>query len=102
MRTLFVIISIFTLASCKKEPAAPLPIANFFVENAFCTSPCYVKFYDQSYNAVEWKWYFGNSLTSHKENDSTLFHTPGFYDVSLSVKNADGVRDSVSKQIQVY
>ncbi len=102
MRNIIVIISVFVIGSCKKEPAAPLPVANFYVDNAFCTAPCQVKFFDQSYSAVGWKWYFGNSLTSHKENDSSLYHTAGFYDVSLAVWNADGVRDSITKQIQLY
>ncbi|MEO9545897.1 MAG: PKD domain-containing protein [Crocinitomicaceae bacterium] len=91
-----------TLSACKKEPAAPLPVGNFFVDNANCTTPCFVHCYDQSYNAVAWKWNFGNSLTSDKQQDSIQYHTPGFYTISLTVWNSDNVSDSLSKTIQVY
>ncbi|MCB9222996.1 MAG: PKD domain-containing protein [Crocinitomicaceae bacterium] len=90
------------VCSCKQEVPAPEPIANFYVDNAECLSSCYVKFYDQSYHAVKWKWEFGNSLTSEKQNDSCQYHDPGFYDVTLHVWNEDDVEDKITKQITVY
>lgn len=103
MRSLcYVFLLVGCCFSCKKETPAPLPIANFFVDNAGCTSSCFVKVYDQSYNAVKWKWYFDNTLTSEKQNDSMQYHVPGNYDISLVVWNEDNVSDSVSKQITVY
>lgn len=94
------LISIFT--ACKKEPAAPMPVVNFFVDNASCTSPCFVYCFDQSYNAIAYKWNFGNSLTSDKKNDSIQYINPGFYTISLTVWNSDNVSDSLSKTIQVF
>lgn len=90
------------MAGCNEEPPAPLPTANFYAENAECLSSCYVKFYSQSINAVKWKWEFGNSLTSDNEDDSCQYHDPGFYDVTLTVWNADDVEDKITKQITVY
>lgn len=88
--------------SCKKEEPAPLPFADFFVENSACTSPCWVKFYDQSLNAVEWEWNFGNNFYSSSQNDSNYYTEFGIYKVRLKVKNADGVLDSVTKDVLVY
>ena len=88
--------------SCKKEDPAPLPFADFQVENSGAHSPCWLYFYDNSQNAVEWEWYFGNGFNSTTQNDSSYYTAFGFYDVTLRVKNIDGVADSVTKQVMVY
>lgn len=98
---LFVLIGALQV-SCKKDPPAPLPFADFFVSNNGCISPCYVYFYDQSLNAVSWHYNFDNNYSSTNADDSALFFNPGIYDVRLTVKNADNVPDSVTKQITVY
>jgi PKD repeat protein len=90
------------LFSCDKEPAAPLPNANFFIDNAACASPCYVKFYDQSYSAETWLWDFGNGFTSNKQHDSIQYFSPGLYNVTLSVWNTDNKKDEITKQLTVY
>lgn len=97
----FVLIFILTFA-CKKETPAPLPFADFHASNGGCVSPCWVYFYDNSLNAVEWEWNFGNNYNSTTQNDSMLYQTTGLYDVSLRVKNADGVADSVTKEVLIY
>lgn len=96
------ILILLSLLACKKEAPAPLPIANFFVDNSGCTSSCYVKVYDQSYNAQQWEWDFGNGITSQKQHDSVAYHTPGFYNIKLRVWNSDNVEDEIIKQIVVY
>jgi PKD repeat protein len=90
------------LLGCESEPPAPLPTANFYVDNAGCLTSCYVYFYDQSINAVRWEWSFGNTLSSDQPDDSTQYHNPGFYDVTLKVWNADNVEDKITKQVTVY
>lgn len=102
MRTLLFISILSILASCKKDPPAPIPIANFFVDNAGCPSDCYVKFYDQSYSAVKWDWDFDNGDISEFQHDSTYYLEPGYYDVTLTVWNADNVQDKITKEITVY
>ena len=96
------ILVIAGLSSCKKEPPAPLPTANFFVSNNGCFSPCYLYFYDQSKNAVKWKWDFDNATYSNNPDDSSLYFNTGYYDVTLFVWNADDVKDSVIKTVLVY
>ena len=100
MRLAVLIGFFFVLSACKKEPSAPLPVANFFVDNAYCTTPCFVHCYDQSYNAVSWKWYFGNTLTSDQQNDSIQYHALGFYTISFTVNDSDNVTDSAVTPIQ--
>ncbi|UKN01703.1 PKD domain-containing protein [Paracrocinitomix mangrovi] len=95
------ILLILLAFSCKEDPPAPLPTANFYVDNNGCTSGCWVYFYNQSYSAVAWDWNFGNGITSDLENDSIHYQNPGFYDVTLKVWNADGVEDQITKQIQI-
>jgi len=100
----FIFILFYTtlLFSCKKDPPAPLAIADFYVENSACISDCYVKVYDQSYNSVRWQWDFGNGSNSSSENDSSLFVDPGFYDIKLTVWNEDDVSDEIIKTITIY
>lgn len=96
------LILVLLTCSCKKEPEAPLPVANYYVDNAGCSSPCYVKFYDQSYSAMSWHWDFDNGITSTYENDSTVYNTAGFYNVTLTIWNADNVEDKLTKQVTVW
>ena len=91
-----------TLSACKKDPPAPLPLADFFVENSGCTASCKLYFYDQSDNAVKWNWKFGNGVTSNNANDSTTYHISGTYEVWLYVWNKDDVIDSVRKNITIH
>jgi PKD repeat protein len=99
---IFILFSVGLLSSCEKDPPAPLAIADFFVENSACISDCYVKVYDQSYNAERWSWDFGNGSNSSSKNDSTLFVDPGFYDIKLTVWNEDDVSDEIIKTITIY
>ncbi|MBI3133150.1 MAG: PKD domain-containing protein [Bacteroidetes bacterium] len=98
---LLLLIAVVTF-SCKKEDPAPLPFADFQSDNNGCISPCWMHFYDNSQNAVEWEWYFGNGFNSTTQNDSAYYTSFGFYDVTLWVKNSDGVADSVTKEVMVY
>ena len=95
------ILFLLILLSCKKDPPAPLPNANFYVDNSGCSSSCYVKFFDQSYSAESWHWDFGNGITSTNQNDSILFNAPGFYNITLTIWNKDNVEDEIIKQISI-
>lgn len=88
--------------SCKKEEPAPLPFADFLVENNASAAPSWLYFYDNSVNAVEWEWDFGNNFYSTSQNDSMLYSNQGNYYVKLIVRNTDGVEDSVTKLVYVY
>ncbi len=87
--------------SCKKDPPAPLPTADFYVNNNGCLAPCSLYFFDQSANAATLNWTFGNGLTSTQAVDTVLYDTSGAYEVWLYVANADAKRDSVRKFVTV-
>lgn len=50
---------------------------------------------------VQWFWNFGNGNTSDKSHATTVFETPGLYDVQLVVTSANGCIDSLTRQITV-
>ena len=90
-----------SLSACKDAPA-PLATANFYVDGDECVSPCTVHFYDQSMNAVKWRWEFGNGTSSPNQDDSTTYTDNNIYTVKLTVWNSDDVPDSVSKTVTIY
>lgn len=90
------------ILSCKKEESAPLPIANFYAEVKNCINDtCVVYFYDNSTNNIDWSWDFGNGKQSTQANDSTIYYQLGNYEVTLKVKNIDGVVSSKVKTVQI-
>ncbi|WP_084274490.1 PKD domain-containing protein [Crocinitomix catalasitica] len=95
--TLFVI----TFVACKKDIPAPLANADFYVENNNCNAPCTLYFYNQSAHAIKWRWDFGNSKQSSKENPSINYASGGLFDVELVVWNSDDISDTIVKSIKV-
>ncbi|MCC7453348.1 MAG: PKD domain-containing protein [Crocinitomix sp.] len=93
--------SLFCLTRCKKEEALPLATADFFVENNGAVAPCQLYFYSNSINEVDWSWRFGNGDFSSNMSDSSVYDTSGVYEVSLTVSNADGIKDSIKKTISI-
>jgi endoglucanase len=91
--------SIIFLTGCKKEEALPLATADFFVENNGAVAPCQLHFYSNSINEVDWSWRFGNGDFSSSISDSSVYDTSGVYEVSLTVSNADGIKDSIKKTV---
>ena len=80
-----------------------LPIAAF---SAYPTSgkvPLTVSFNDKSTGSPNsWTWRFGDGKTSKNKNSVHKYTKGGRYNVSLKVKNADGINDkTVSKYITV-
>lgn len=94
-----IIALLFTMMACNKPAPAPLPKANFFVENNNCISICSLYFYDQSENAVKWRWNFGNGEKSTNPDDTAIYTIPDTYEVWLHVWNEDDVKDSVRKTV---
>ncbi len=74
----------------------PKPIANFIAINKVGNYPLKVSFTDQSTDAVEWEWDFGDGSTSIYPNPSHTYVAAGNYTVSLTVSNRNG-NDSTSK-----
>lgn len=76
--------------------ALPKPIANFTAINKVGNYPLKVSFTDQSTDAAEWKWDFGDGSTSIDPNPEHTYVVAGNYTVSLNVSNING-NDSTSK-----
>ena len=55
-----------------------------------CSYPFNVEFSDETFNAVNWNWDFGNGTTSILQNPPASFLYYGSYDISLIVTNIKG------------
>jgi len=94
---LLVLISISMLIIGGSDDAdSQLPVANFS-SNAAGLS---VKFTDQSENAAERKWDFGDGSGSDEQNPAHIYSAAGNYTVSLTVSNKKGM-DSISFALNV-
>ena len=60
-----------------------------------------IKFYNESSDAKDYYWDFGNGLCSEEENPTMKFKPPGEYIVTLTVENGSHT-DSTSKTILIY
>ena len=75
------------------------PIANYQAEPLSGTAPLTVQFTDQSTgNPDSYYWDFGDGNTSTEINPENTYSTDGYYDVSLTVTNADGTDTNVKNQ----
>lgn len=55
-----------------------------------------------SLSIVDWQWSFGDfSLPSNKQNPKHKYNTPGSYSVVLTVENAIGCVDNISKTVNI-
>ncbi|CAB3289489.1 PKD domain containing protein [Methanocaldococcus lauensis] len=52
-------------------------------------------------NIVKWYWDFGDGTTSNKQNPIHKYIKGGIYEVTLTVTNSYGVKDTISKRIFV-
>jgi PKD repeat protein len=83
------------------NPIVPIfPSANFSNNVTSGYAPLYVQFTDQSGNATNWSWNFGDGATSTQQNPVHIFTTAGTCTVSLTASNLNGT-DSASAQIIV-
>ncbi len=75
------------------------PTCDFVASNTAPTAGSTVNFTDLSTQMpTSWNWYFpgGTPSTSNQQNPSVVYSTPGTYEVSLTVANAEG-SDSETK-----
>ncbi|QHT69893.1 S8 family serine peptidase [Rhodocytophaga rosea] len=56
---------------------------------------------DKSQHAVKWQWDFGNGTTSRQQNPGYTYTIPGEYTIMLEVENANGCKDSFTRDIVV-
>lgn len=67
-----------------------MPIADFEVVNGGCIASCTVSFNDQSSNATQYMWTFGDGSTSTEQNPSHTYTQAGHYEVILTVMDDQG------------
>lgn len=74
-------------------------LINGTLDSIFCANT--LNFQDNSTQANQYNWNFGNGMTAQEQNPSMLL-TPGEYDVQLAVANSDiGCTDTLSKSISI-
>ncbi|MEM8887121.1 MAG: PKD domain-containing protein, partial [Bacteroidota bacterium] len=76
----------------------PAPSAAFSATNNIgCEIPLTVNFTDNSSaDVIAWSWDLGNGVISPSQNPITTYSTPGFYDISLTVTNANGCQSTAT------
>jgi len=72
------------------------PTADFSVSDPQGCAPTVITFQDLSVGAVSWEWEFGVS-TSTLQTPTVLYSSPGTYDVTLIVTDAQGARDTLTR-----
>jgi gliding motility-associated-like protein len=76
----------------------PAPVADFTSTNVTgCQIPFVAGFSDNSTNAVSWLWTFGNNTSSGQQNPVTVYNTFGNFNVSLTVTNAQGCSNTITR-----
>jgi PKD repeat protein len=86
--------------SCNKQEPAALPDISFYIEVKGCQNDsCMVYFYDNSKNINSRKWDFGNGDLSILKMDSSNYYQGSSYNVTLEVRNTDGITVNESKKL---
>lgn len=80
------------------------PIAVFSADVTEGCSPLGVSFIDSSLfnNGGSFNWSFNNGTTSSQQNPQASFNSPGYYDINLTVINAQGCSNSVTLQNYIH
>lgn len=88
-----------SLTKINELEVAPIPDAKFFGDPITIDCPPLTSlFSDTTESSVtKWNWTFGDGNTGNSENPTHIFTTPGLYDVSLTVTNYGGCKDTLVK-----
>lgn len=74
------------------------PVADFTVtDSLFCMAPATAEFRDVSAGALYWNWSFGDGDSSTSKNPIHIYTAEGEYAVRLTVTNAPGCENSVTR-----
>jgi uncharacterized surface protein with fasciclin (FAS1) repeats len=92
------------LSGCATENKAPT--ADFSYDAIFGTYigkdlPFRDNSTDEDGTIVSWDWDFGDNATSAEQNPTHVFEKPGTYTVSLTVTDNDGVKDTITRTIEI-
>lgn len=81
----------------------PLPVVAFTADKTqSCSAPFTVNFTDNSTNATNWLWKFGDGSTSTSKNPTHTYTSPGTNSVTLIVTSANGCVDSLVKPNYIF
>jgi hypothetical protein len=94
------LILILTLLSCRRNSNLP-PEAHFFTDIVQPEVGQEVLFTNDSRNATEYEWDFGDGFISNAENPSHVFTGTGTFEVILTAYSRDGQTDQASININV-
>ncbi|MCW5907959.1 MAG: PKD domain-containing protein [Chitinophagales bacterium] len=76
--------------------------ADFTVSNTCVGDSTWLKDATPTFSVVSWLWNFGDfSPFSNKQNPKHKYNTAGTYTVTLTVENAIGCKDDVTKQVSI-
>lgn len=95
-------------AMSKKKASFSLPVtvystpsADFDYEFSSQNLDPSVQFTDNSFDAIEWKWTFGDKQTSVERSPKHIFQKQRAYSVQLTIKNSNGCTATILKTISV-
>lgn len=90
--------SLFVFTFCTEE----LPEAEFSINQITKISPCTIRLTNQSINADNYKWDYGDGTTSTNKNEfqTHTYYELGNYTIKLKAINEDG-EDIASQEIEV-
>lgn len=96
---LFVFVVSLCLLSCQTGPEAI-----FRMSKGSCDAPCQVTFTSVSEDATVWRWDFDNGQTQELNFEipvTVTYQTPGLYDITLTVFDAEFNQDQFSRTLEV-
>lgn len=77
------------------------PVADFSISQTQGCAPQLIRFTDQSVNATQVSWSFGNGSNSTDKNPGSIYTNPGEYTITLIAINAEG-SDTLRRKITIY
>ncbi len=81
----------------------PRPVVSFSAaQTKSCLAPFTANFTDNSTNASNWFWDFGDGSTSPSKNPSHTYAAPGSYTVTLTVSSPDGCQTTLVKNNYIF
>nr|WP_293838911.1 PKD domain-containing protein [uncultured Arsenicibacter sp.] len=82
---------LFIAGMCGKNEPTPSPVARFsFSPTTNLVAPVTITFYNESTNATDYLWTYGNNQTSTNQNLSLIFSQSGTYTISLKATGPGG------------
>ena len=103
------VLTVTTNLGCKSSTIVPLnvssqPVAEFGLTNnpAVAQEPIYFSdFSTPTGGIVNWLWQFGDESSASGNAPSHSFQNPGIYIIKLTVEDANGCSDTISKSIEI-